>query len=180
MSQSHWYYSFNKVIIINICFTYTAIEGIAFDEIVVESSLNVRKKPATPARRQQRSTLITFPIKNDQFVLKQYIRQKRQYKQNQYRPQRPSYNNNGFANNFNNQYAGFGGAHLNNHQYGSSASSANANSQSHGFGQNGFNSAAAQAQAQGFQAQGPSGGFGASAANTATQSFQAGSNGLQV
>lgn len=134
-----------------------------------------------PARRQQRSIIAELPINSAE--LQQFIREKRQYRPNQYRPQRPSPHNgfnNGFDNNFNNkQYPGFGSASFQNPNYRSSASSANANSQSQNFRPNGFGSAGAQAQAQGFQAQGPLGGFGASAANTQTQSFQAGPNGLQ-
>lgn len=165
-------------------FGLLAFDGIAFDEIIVESNLNVRKKPGTPARRLQRSVPVALS-NTDLDLVEQYVRQKRQFNNQRHRQQRPSFNGAGFNNNpagFDNgfnQNAGFGNPFAN-PNYGSSASSANANSQSQGFGPAGFGAAAAQAQAQGFQSQGPLGGFGASAANSGTQSFQAGPNGLQV
>lgn len=174
-----------------------ALDGIAFDEIVVESNLNIRQKPLPPMRRLQRN-----PITN--------IRAKRQF--NEYFPQQSPFNhqgqqqhhhghNGGQQHGFNGQqqyqqqgfngqqqYPGFvqqqpfGGFNNNQQQqhYGGSSSSSNANSHSSGFGPQGFGSAAASAQAQGFETDGPFGGFGASAANADTQSFQVGPNGFQA
>lgn len=73
--------------------TVTALDGVAFDEIVVESNLNVRQKPLPPMRRLQRSP-------NNPLVHHKLIRSKRQY-DGFYYPQQTAFNQLGFN--------GFGG-----------------------------------------------------------------------
>ncbi|KAG4073884.1 hypothetical protein HA402_014089 [Bradysia odoriphaga] len=149
--------------------------GAPFDEIIVESSLNVRKKPE-PARRRTRS--LAWNVINPE-----HVRSKRQF-QHQYNSFNP-YNLNRYTplnipsnsvshSNANSQSLSFG-----NPDYSSSASQANANSNSLGYGPQGFGNGAALAQSQGFQSVGPLGSFGATSANSQTQSFQAGLNGFQ-
>lgn len=41
--------------------TNPALDGVAFDEIIVESSLNIRPKPGPPSRRRQRRYAETEP-----------------------------------------------------------------------------------------------------------------------
>ncbi|XP_055702787.1 uncharacterized protein LOC129801590 [Phlebotomus papatasi] len=123
--------------------------GSPFDEIIVESSLNIRKKP-TPVR-QSRSFV-------EELSGSAAVRRVRREDGNNF----PNFEN--FGPNFGN--------------FGSSSALANANAQNQYFGQNGFGGSAANAGAQSFESHGPLGGFGAAASNAQSQGFNVGPNGI--
>jgi len=152
--------------------------GAPFDEIIVESNLNVRKKPE-PARRKTRSLIFNVlqPV---------HIRQKRQFQPynyynsfNPYHIDRYAPLNHVPSNSVSNSNANSQSLSFGNPDYSSSASQANANSNSFGYGPQGFGAGVAQAQAQGFQSVGPLGSFGATSANSNSNNFQTGLNGFQ-
>ncbi|GAB0100851.1 hypothetical protein DMENIID0001_169480 [Sergentomyia squamirostris] len=128
--------------------------GSAFDEIVVESSLNIRKKP-TPVRQSR-----SFPDISRRSV-RRVRRQNGNFQQ--------KFGNNNFPNNF--------GGNLG--DYGSSSALANAHAMNQFFGSDGFGGSAALAGAQSFESHGPLGGFGASAANSQSQGFSVGPSGIR-
>jgi len=120
----------------------------SFDDIVVESALNVRKPSPQPGTTSQ------LPARQVREVPVVYL----------VAPQGRLYR-------VKRQFGGFGG-------FGQESSAANANAQNQYFGPNGFGASAANANAQNFQTQGPFGGFGAGAENAQTQAFNVGPSGI--
>ncbi|XP_059616093.1 uncharacterized protein LOC132261325 isoform X2 [Phlebotomus argentipes] len=115
--------------------------GSPFDEIIVESSLNIRRKP-TPVR-QTRSLA--------EMLSGETSKKLRRDDGNNF----PSFEN--FGSNFGN--------------FGSSSALANAHAQNQFFDKDGFGGSAANAGAQAFESHGPLGSFGASASNAQSQGF---------